>query len=239
MKSAKWPKTFPPLTPEQEFISNDFMKYWHEILADHAQYSLLNQFNHCYPVKHVTNKFLNTLEIGAGIGGHLPYEKLSAEQKKNYVALELRQNMADQLKVSHPDITVFVGDCQQSLPFANNHFDRILAIHVLEHLPNLPDAIKEMYRLCEKKQGIISIVIPCEGGKLYSLARKISAKRLFEKRYKQPYKWFIEREHINVPQEILAELHPYFKIIHRSYFPFMLPFIDWNLCIGVTLRPRW
>ena len=29
---SKWPKTFPPLTPEQKRISDDFMKYWHEVL---------------------------------------------------------------------------------------------------------------------------------------------------------------------------------------------------------------
>jgi hypothetical protein len=95
-----------------------------------------------------------------------------------------------------------------------------------------------MYRLCDKKNGIFSIVIPCEGGWLYSLARKISAQKIFERRYKQPYQWFIEREHINVPHEILTELSPYFEITHRSYFPLLLPFINYNLCIGMTLRPR-
>jgi SAM-dependent methyltransferase len=238
MKIAKWPKTFPPLTLEQEFISHDFMKHWHETLANHARYSLIEQFNHRYPVKHSPVEFTHTLEIGAGIGGHIPYEKLSAQQKKNYVAVELRDNMAYQLKQLHPNITVCVGDCQERLPFADNQFDRILAIHVLEHLPNLPCAIKEMHRLCEKSRGIFSVVIPCEGGQLYSLARKISAQRIFEQRYKQSYQWFIEREHINLPDEILTELNPYFTIIHRSYFPFMLPFVNTNLCIGITLRPR-
>jgi hypothetical protein len=81
-------------------------------------------------------------------------------------------------------------------------------------------------------------VIPCEGGLAYSLARKISAQRIFEKRYKQSYRWFIDREHINRPQEILEELSPYFEVTHRSFFPLKLPLVFSNLCIGLTLRPK-
>ena len=55
----------------------------------------------------------------------------------------------------------------------------------------------EMYRLCKKKEGILQVVIPCEGGLAYSFARKISTKRIFEKRYGQSFKWFIEREHLS------------------------------------------
>ena len=43
------------------------------------------------------------------------------------------------------------------------------------------------------------VVIPCEGGLAYSLARRISAQRIFEKRYGMSYRFFIESEHINVP----------------------------------------
>ena len=49
------------------------------------------------------------------------------------------------------------------------------------------------------------MVIPCEGGFGYSIGIKFSVQRIFEKRYQQPYKWFIEREHVNVAQEILDE----------------------------------
>src|SRR5437879_11379988 len=158
---------------------------------------MIEKFNQGYVVQHAPINFLTTLEIGAGLGEHLNYEKLSENQQKNYVALELRETMAEQIKSRFPNVQTVVGDCQQTLPFPDGYFDRIIAIHVLEHLPNLPAAIKEMYRLCNKQQGVFSIVIPCEGGLAYSLARKISAQRIFEKRYKQSYKWFIEREHVN------------------------------------------
>lgn len=235
---AKWPKKFPPLTKDQIIINNDFVKHWHEILASRSRYGLIEKFNHTYPIKHAPKNFTTTLEIGAGIGEHISYENLSSHQKENYVALELRENMASQIKSRHPEITTHIGDCQQQLEFPDNHFDRILAIHVLEHLPNLPEAIKEMHRLCHKQHGLFSIVIPCEGGLMYSLARKISAQRIFEKRYKQSYQWFIEREHVNKPHEILEELDQYFIIKHRSFFPFTVPNVNLNLCIGLTLRPK-
>jgi hypothetical protein len=85
---------------------------------------------------------------------------------------------------------------------------------------------------------MLSIVIPCEGSLAYSIARKISAQRIFEKRYKQSYHWFIEREHINCPNEIFGELSSYFELASTTYFPIPLKLEFCNLCIGATLRPK-
>ena len=106
----KWPKTFPPLTPGQAAISDDFMQYWHQVLP--RRYGVVDEFNHNYVVKTASKNFTRTLEIGA-----------------------------------------VVGDCQQRMDFEEGYFDRILAIHVLEHLPNLPAAVREMHRLCDKSLG--------------------------------------------------------------------------------------
>lgn len=235
--SVKWPKTFPALTPEQQRISDDFMKHWHEVLPN--KFGRIDRFNHSYPVTHAPAAFRRTLEIGAGIGEHLRYEQLTPEQERAYHALELRENMSAAIRERFPQIQTVTGDCQAQLPHPDGYFDRILAIHVLEHLPDLPAAAREMYRLCDKQQGTFSIVIPCEGSLAYTLARRVSAQRIFEKRYRQPYKWFIEREHVNRPHEILEELAPYFTITHRRFFPFPFVPATWcNLVIGLTLKPR-
>lgn len=233
---AHWPKILPPLNDEQRRISDDFMKHWHEVLP--RRYGILDDFNHGYAVEQAPEKFLTTLEIGAGLGEHLAYEKLTEEQERNYVALELRENMAARLRERFPNIQARVGDCQGRLDFSDGSFDRVLAVHVLEHLPNLPAAVREMHRLCHPDHGVFSVVIPCEGGLAYTLARRISAQRIFEKRYQQPYDWFIRREHLNVPAEILRELEPFFEITHRSFFPLRVPLVFCNLCIGLTLRPK-
>src|SRR5579884_3615998 len=231
-----WPKVIPPLTPQQQEISNDFMKYWHEVLP--RRYGVVDRFNHTYPVRAAAADFRRTLEIGAGLGEHLLYEKLTPEQERGYYALELRENMSRRIGERFPRINTVTGDCQEKLPFADGWFDRILAIHVLEHLPNLPAALRELYRVCDKESGQLCVVIPCEGSMAYGLARRLSAQRIFEKRYRQPYKWFISREHINRPGEILAELGVYFDVVGRSFFPIPLPLVFCNLVIGLTLRPK-
>jgi ubiquinone/menaquinone biosynthesis C-methylase UbiE len=238
MKKTKWPKIFPALSIEQESIRNDFVKFWHEKLAAGKPYKLVENFNHNYSLRNRKKEFLHTLEIGAGLGEHLAYEKLTEEQMKNYVAFELRENMAETIQRCFPKAQVVVGDCQKTIPFEDNYFDRLIAIHVLEHLNDLPSAVKELYRVCNKEKGIFSVVIPCEGGIVYGLARYISAQRIFEKRYKQSYRWFIEREHVNRPLEIIEELSKFFKIQHRQFSPFNIPSVEVNLCIGITLLPK-
>lgn len=236
MNLAKWPKVMPPLTAEQQRISDDFMKHWHEVLP--RKFGMVDRFGHNYVVKHAPTRYRTTLEIGAGLGEHLAYERLTPEQEREYVALELRENMAEQIRVRFPRVHSAIGDCQTRLAFPGGSFDRILAIHVLEHLPNLPEAVREMHRLCNPDEGRVFVVIPCEGSAAYSLARRISAQRIFERRYKQPYDWLIKREHLNRPHEIIGELEPYFAIVHRQFFPLPLPFLFCNLCLGLTLKRR-
>lgn len=236
--SYKWPKELPSLTEEQQKIRDDFMKFWLQRLAANQMYTPLEGFNHGYPIRHAPGTFNRTLEIGAGLGEHLSYEKLSREQRENYVALDLRTNMVEALRERHPDIVTYQGDCQKRIDFPDDSFDRILAIHVLEHLPNLPATVSEMYRLCNKQTGVFCVVIPCEGGLMYSLARLISTERMFRKRYGQSYKWCIESEHISIPGEIFAELKRYFEPVNTEFFPFLVPFVWLNLVIGITLRPK-
>lgn len=233
---SKWPKTFPPLTSEQAAISDDFMKHWHEVLP--RRYGIVDEFNHNYAVTAAPQSFLRTLEVGAGNGEHLEYESLNPEQKANYVAVDIRENMIAAIRTRFPEIKAVVADCQGRMNFEDDYFDRVLAIHVLEHLPDLPAAVREMHRLCDKSRGVLSIVIPCEGSLAYSFARKISAQRIFEARYKQSYRWFIEREHINRPHEIFEELFPYFLLASSTYFPIPLKMEFCNLCIGATFKPR-
>lgn len=232
----KWPKTFPPLSPDQRQISDDFVKNWLEVLPN--KYGIVDRFNHQYPVRNAPRNFLRTLEIGAGTGEHLKYETLSPAQAESYVAVDIRENIVNAFKENHPNVRAIVGDCQERLEFEDGYFDRILAIHVLEHLPNLPAAVREMHRLSDKKNGVLQIVIPCEGSLAHSLARRILAQRIFEKRYRQSYRWFIEREHINLPNEIFEELAVSYDRVSTTFFPIPVKMQFCNLCIGATFRPR-
>ncbi|MGD0455441.1 MAG: class I SAM-dependent methyltransferase [Solirubrobacteraceae bacterium] len=221
----------PQLSPEQERIRDDFMRHWHEVLPGH--YSVIERFNHGYAARSAAAG-CKTLEIGAGLGEHLAFEPY---QDEDYCAVELRAEMAEAIKRKYPQVQTIVGDCQQRLPLADSSFDRALAIHVLEHLPDLPSAVTELRRVL-KDDGRLVAVIPCEGGLAYGLARRISAQRIFERRYKVSYDWFVKSEHINVPSEITAELAEHFEILERQYFPLRVPITTANLVIGLTMRPR-
>lgn len=238
MQTAKWPKVFPPLTPEQKERSDAFMKLWHQELAGRPRYGLVERFNHTFPVRHSQSNFRTTIEIGAGLGEHLEYEKLTSEQEENYYCNEFRENMAAEIRLRFPRVKTIVGDCQQRMDFPDGFFDRYIAVHVLEHLPDLPAAIREAYRLVNKSSGRMLIVIPTEGSPAYSTARKLSAERVWKRHFSAPYAEFYKREHINLVPEILAELDPYFTIEARSFFPLGVPFWFCNLCIGYALKPR-
>lgn len=238
MHTSKWPKTLPVLSPEQQKRSDAFMKIWHEELANRPRYGLVEKFNHTFPVRHSQSDFLSTIEIGAGLGEHLEYEKLTPAQERHYYCNEYRENMAAEIRRRFPNVQTIVSDCQQRMEFPDGFFDRYIAVHVLEHLPDLPSAIHEAHRLLNKETGRMLIVIPTEGSPAYSLARKISAERVWKRHFSAPYSEFYQREHINLVPEILTELAPYFTIEDQSYFPLRLPFWFCNLCIGYSLKPR-
>jgi ubiquinone/menaquinone biosynthesis C-methylase UbiE len=143
--------------------------------------------------------------------------------------------MAAEIRRRFPSVTVVSGDCQRSIPYDDNYFDRIVIIHVLEHLPDLPAALAEIHRVL-RLNGILSIVLPCDPGLAYELARKLSAERVFKTRYGIPYRWFARREHLNSPAEIFFALKRQFKITDKAYYPLGLPIPSLNLVIGVTAR---
>jgi SAM-dependent methyltransferase len=234
---AKWPKQLPPLSADQERISNEFMRAWLEELPQ--KYSVVERFNHGFPIRASDFPFISTLEIGAGLGEHVRRERLTGEQRRNYTAVDLRPNVIAVLRENFPEIRTLLADCQEPMAVPADSIDRILAIHVLEHLPNLPAALDELYRVCAKPKGRLIVVIPCEGGLAYSLARKISAERFYRRRFGGSYRWLYSREHVNRPHEILEELRRHFVVERRAFFPLpLLPVVTCNLCIGLRLRPK-
>lgn len=234
-EAPKWPKKVPQLTNEQQEAKEEWMKYWHELLP--TKYGAIENFNHGYVAKFANNlkSKIKTLEFGAGLGEHLKWEKTDFQ---DYYILEYREDWCKTISSLHPNQKVIHGDIQKKLSFSDEYFDRVIAIHVLEHLSDLPSALVEVYRIL-KRGGFFDIVIPCEGGLAYEFARKISSERLFVKKFNIPYKPIIQAEHLSTYTEILHELSlTKFSIIDTSYYPLKIQIGTANLCIGMRLQKK-
>ena len=229
----KWPKQIENLTEEQQKIREDWMTYWHTILPN--KYSFIEKFNQGFPLREPFKNGINTLEIGAGLGEHIKYENI---ENQNYFALELREEMADHIRKKFPLVSVITGDCQKRIDAPDSFFDRVLAIHVLEHLPDLPSALKEIHRVIKKSAGKFLVVIPCEGAFVYNISRDMTSRKIFEDRYNTDYNWLICAEHVNKPCEIIPELKELFTVSEASYFPFKIPSVQLNICIGLILTAK-
>jgi SAM-dependent methyltransferase len=225
-----WPKRLQDFTEEQRRVRDEFMARWLEVLP--GRYGRIERFNQGYPCA-AEAPGGRTLELGAGLGEHLRLEDL---RRQDYYTLELREDLASVIQQRYPEVTALVGDCQERLQFDDGYFDRVIAIHVLEHLTDLPAALDEVARVLSS-EGRFDVVIPCEGGLAYAVARRISAQRIFEREFGMSYEWLIRSEHVNVPWEILQELRKHFRIVESRYFPFRIPLVALNLVIGLRLQP--
>jgi SAM-dependent methyltransferase len=229
-----WPKVPPVLTPLQLDAREKYMMLWHQELP--KKYGIVEDFNHGFIAALPIQKGWKTLEIGAGLGSHIPYEDLSTQ---DYHCLEYREEFCKEIRKILPLDQVWCGDIQapDSWPSRNSvqSFDRIIAIHVLEHLVNLPVALGEIQKLL-KPQGVLDIVVPCEGGLAHTFARKISAERLFLKNFKMDFAPIHLNEHVNSFDEVYELVQKRFEIVSSNYFPLRVPFQNMNICVGFRLR---
>jgi SAM-dependent methyltransferase len=230
-KTVVWPKQPPHLSPEQQSAREAFMGLWLQELPN--RYGIIERFNHGALAQLPAGRTRwRTLEIGAGIGAHAGFEDLARQE---YHCLEVREDFCERLRAISGVSGVVQADIEKPTPFAAGSFDRIVAIHMLEHLRNLPAALAEIDRILAP-DGYFDVVLPCEGSLAYSLARRISAKPLFEKRFGMSYDPIIANEHVNTLADVLGALQPLFKPETVKRFPIGLPIDAFNLCIALRLR---
>lgn len=229
-QTTTWPKRLPALTPEQVAIRDDYMEFFYSEVYT-ARFGWIQRFNHAYAARSFAPG-LRTLDVGAGLGEHLEFEDGNAQ---DYVAMELRPEMAARIAQRYPYVMTITGDLEQGLGVASADFDRVLAIHVLEHLPNLPAALDELVRVM-RPGAVLSVVLPCEGGWVYTLGRRLTTQRAFEKRYGMSFDWCIQSEHVSTVPQIVHELDARFRREHTSWFPTMIPTVHANICVGFTYR---
>jgi SAM-dependent methyltransferase len=217
----KWPKARPVLSTKELELLHLWNEYWLPIMKE--RFSPLTAFNHNFPLRSVS-PHARTLEIGIGAGTHA-----RIEQSANYFGVDR------DIRLNRQRFKVAAADVDAGLPFKNSIFDRVLAIHVLEHLANLPHALEEIARVM-KPAAVLSVVIPCEGGLLYALGRNFSSRRIFERKFGRHFDWIMNYDHVNDAQEVLSELGKRFHQEQIAYFPAQVPSVHLNLFIGIQLR---
>lgn len=217
---TKWPKQRPELTPDQRAIMRAWYEYWLPLYD--GQFGAVGRFNHGFP-RRPSDPSIRTLEIGVGEGTHA-----RMEGSANYYGLDLVPSL-----IQHR-VRMVAADAEQGIPFQSRSFDRVLAIHVLEHLANLPAALDEIVRVMKPK-ATLTVVIPCEGGLGYTIGRNVSVRPIFERKFGKNYDWMIAYDHVNTARDVLGELRNRFKVTRRTYFPLKVPLVDANLCIGLDL----
>jgi SAM-dependent methyltransferase len=226
---SKWPKVVPELSAAQQQALEEWYVLW---LERYNKDTILDRFNYGFPSSLPIRAGCRTLHVGPGVGSHLAHEDLS---KQDYHVLELRDDFCKKLRELLPADHVHLGNIEERQAFPDGNFDRVIAIHVLEHLRNLPAALDEISRLLAP-DGVLDVVLPCEGGLAYSFARQISSKRLFEKNFKMAYEPIIRSEHVNQLWEVNEELFTRFRSERTRRFPLPIPFDTVNIFVGYRLR---
>lgn len=171
--------------------------------------------------------FGRVLEVGAGTGVHLRYVRHAFDE---YVMTDLNAPFLDSvaLKVrSNGKVTTQAEDATR-LSFADESFDRVVAAHVLEHLPNPHRVVREWMRVL-KPGGLLSLVLPCDPGLAWRLGRAMGARGKFVKAGIE-YDYWMAREHINAINNLVAFVRYYFKgRVKELWRPMVVPSMDLNL----------
>ncbi|MBK7974498.1 MAG: class I SAM-dependent methyltransferase [Deltaproteobacteria bacterium] len=221
------------LTAEQARAREEFVRVWHEVMP--ARLGFIERFNQGFVARLPARAGARTLEVGPGLGAQARWRGAALE---SYVCLEERASFCETLRGFLPREAVFQGDIQERQRWPDGDFERIIAIHILEHLKDLPAALAEIDRLLAP-DGCFDVVVPTEGGLAYALGRKLSAERLFRKRFRMDYTPIRQNEHVSTYTEIAAELTRVFRVERRVFYPLAVPIATLNLFVGYRLRRKF
>lgn len=179
--------------------------------------------------------FGKVLEVGAGTGVHLDYVLHSFDE---YWLTDLNTVFLDQAVAARSGNTRravrTVRQDAAALTFADNAFDRLIAAHVLEHLPEPHRVIHEWARVV-KPGGVLSLVLPCDPGVAWRIGRTVGSRGKFV-RAGIEYDYWMAREHVNAINNLVALVRYYFDEVREEWLPFRVPSMDLNLFYVAHVR---
>lgn len=173
------------------------------------------------PERHVPE----VLEVGAGTMAHIPFVRHRFDR---YIASDFDQEVLN--AVDSRDLPKGVELMKldgKELPFPDNSFDRLIATHVLEHVPFPHLAIQEWVRVL-KPGGTLSLILPCDPGMAWRLGRYFGPRKQAEEAG-LPYDYYMAREHINSIFNLRNLLEFHFPNRNTAWWPMRIPLPDINL----------
>lgn len=179
-----------------------------------------------------TTKFGQVLEIGAGTMAHIPHVRHSFDR---YIASDCnsalieaasRRPSPDGVELAHLEGT--------RLPFADQSFDRVIATHVLEHIPEPHLALGEWARVV-KPGGVLSLILPCDPGLAWRLGRHFGPRRR-ARAAGLDYDYYMAREHVNSIYNLRQIIRYHLPDRCESWWPLGVASPDLNLIYCVNAR---
>jgi len=169
------------------------------------------------------------IEVGSGTGNHLPFVRHGYD---SYLITDANQMMLDRARQKyaqypHKEKLIFEIQDANNLKYADNSFNRLIATHVLEHIPDPVSALKEWNRVVEPG-GLISIVLPCDPGLLWRLGRNFGPRRNAKKAGIE-YDYLQAAEHVNSIYNLKVFIEYHFEVVYKAWYPLNIPLPDINL----------
>ena len=177
--------------------------------------------------------FENVIEMGSGVAYHLPYVR---HKYTRFVMTDTDDAVMDELgKMVFPEnIAIKKLDGGLELPYSDNTFDRLIASHVLEHIHHPEIILREWSRIV-KKDGIISLALPCDPGISWRFGRMFGRKAAQKKGMKE-YDLIMALQHVNPINVLIAIIEYFFPDKKEIFWPFGLRSIDLNFFYIVHIQ---
>lgn len=171
------------------------------------------------------DKFSKVLEIGAGCGEHTQFIRHGFEEyhltDMNAACLGIAKNNLNNLAKYH-----FSVQGEIDLNYRDDEFDRLIAVHVLEHIYRPHLVLREWKRVI-KPGGKISVLIPCDPGVLWRIGRIFARKK--HTKLNLNYDYIMAREHVNPCNNLVVLLKHTFPDARTIWWPTHIPSMDINL----------